>query len=179
MENTEILGKMMELCDSITETHDATIAKRSEHVDAVSRDFIAWHNQFTERYAKVTAKIEKMAAICSRLRSRDDGRMSPFEWSVTIKKAPFEFIVTRHERADGGYMKVYRFKHGFSAGSCSSFYPLKHANNVGFNLDLAGIFSDFLANVDFSYFDKAFMLKLTELAKEISDHDARTLASIS
>lgn len=177
MENTEILNKMMSLCDSIMKTHESVDGQVKEHQSDVSNRFTDWYNQFVSRYGAVLSKMWDMGRIAVDYVDRDSHRRIWRDWVVRFKVGNTEFAVTGNLKMTGTNcdMTFYRFVDGFSAGNCSVYYPL-HNQLTLFQSEL---FGDFLDKVDFSHFDKAFTSQMTELAKIISDNDAQRLSKIA
>ncbi len=175
MENTEILNKMMALCGSIMKTHESVDGQVKEHQSDVSARFTDWYNRFVSRYGAVLSKMWDMGRIAVDYIGSDSRIWH--DWVVRFKVGNSEFSVTGDLKMTGTScdMKVYRFVDGFSAGKCSVYYPL-HNHITLFQSEL---FGDFLDNVDFSHFDKAFTAQMTDLAKIISDHDAHRLSKIA
>jgi hypothetical protein len=175
MENTEILNKMMSLCDSIMKTHESVDGQVKEHQSDVSARFTDWYNRFVSRYGAVLSKMWDMGRIAVDYIGSDSRIWH--DWRVSFKVGNTEFGVKGDLRMQGTScdMKVYRYVDGFSAGSCSVYYPL-HNHITLFQSEL---FGDFLDKVDFSHFDKAFTAQMTDLAKIISENDAQRLSKIA
>lgn len=175
MENTEILNKMMALCDSIMKTHESVDGQAKAHQSDVSTRFTEWYNQFVSRYGAVLSKMWDMGRIAVDYIGSDSRIWH--DWVVSYMVGNTEFAVSGDLKMTGTScdMKVYRYVDGFSAGSCSVYYPLHNQ----LTLFQSKLFGDFLDKVDFSHFDKAFTAQMTDLAKIISENDAQRLSKIA
>lgn len=174
MENNEVLQKIVELCDSIVETHERTMARSSESAEDTCRRVRNWHADFKSRYGDVMNRLKKLGDICMSFGDyRNDiyKKERPYECTARTKRDDVE-IYLKIEYC--GYPTIYVFENGYTKGSCSMYYPLNNQCDSW----MVELFKMFLDVVNLDDIDKCFALKIAEMSKIISDHDKTELDRI-